>query len=280
MNYKELKIINVIVIYNLLITDAPIFNCIRGQINKDTQILIIDNSTDKVISNKNKLKSGDWTHTNYINSGGNLGLSKAYNRVKDFQSQFSWVVFWDQDTKCSDNYLEQLRTEILDNETAKMIVPIVYSEKGQMSPSLYKGSKIMGPIEGHGFKKNLTAINSGLAIEIEKFIEIGMYDESMFIDYLDHDLIIRFNNLVGDVFVSQNKLKQNFSDEHHDNFKGDIFRFSKYVSDYKIFTKNVSGSEYFFWMKVFYRSIKLGVSYKSFLFIKEVFKMMKFIGKK
>ncbi|MDK1724761.1 glycosyltransferase [Dellaglioa algida] len=277
MNHKELKIINVIVIYNLLITDSPIFNCLTKQLNKDAQILIVDNSTNEIISKQNGLSANTEKYVKYLSSGGNFGLSKAYNRVQQFRSQFDWAVFWDQDTKCSSDYLEHLRVEILNNKTAKMIVPIVYSAKGQMSPRSYEGSRIKGPIEGYGFKKRLTAINSGLAVEIEKFVEIGMYNEKMFIDYLDHDLIIRYNRLVGDIFVSQNILKQNFSDDHRDNYQGDIFRFSKYITDYKIFTNNVSGSEIFYWSKIFYRAVKLGMSYKSFSFIKEVFKTIKFI---
>ncbi|KRK45514.1 glycosyltransferase [Dellaglioa algida] len=275
MRYGEIKIINVIVIYNLLITDSPIFEGIKNELEQNTQILIVDNSTDENISRENKQTADLSTYCNYLNSGGNLGLSKAYNRVIDFQSQFNWVVFWDQDTTLMGHYLEQLRTDIQNNEAAKLIVPTVYSDRGQMSPRSYKRSKITNPVKGLGFKKKLTAINSGLAIEINTFIELGTYDDRMFIDYLDHDLVIRYNNQFGDIFVSSNVLRQKFSNDNHNNYQGDIFRFSKYIVDYKIFTENVSGSKCYFWMKIFYRALRLGVLHKNVSFLNEIFKMIR-----
>lgn len=229
-------------------------------------IIVVDNST-KANNNMEFCRSNNWK---YINMNGNMGLSKAYNsainsiREKDF-----WVVILDQDTNIGLDYFQRLKESIDSNPEVWVKVPIVRDKKRYLSPSLINkySVKRIENIETAINSKNITAINSGMAVYSQVFNKIN-YDEKYFLDYIDHNFIREYKAKINKgIGIINSTLEQNFSDDNHENMLGDITRFKIYLSDFKLFCDaDLIGRIYYF-IKVFFRGLKLSKYYRNFVFL-------------
>jgi len=237
-------------------------------------VIVVDNST---IPNKNNelCQANKWE---YISMDGNKGISKAYNKgVSSIPIKDYWVVIMDQDTYINSDYFKRLNELIISRPQVWLKVPIVKDEKQYLSPSLIKkySVKRIKSIEEIKESKNITAINSGMAVYCKVFEKIK-YDERFFLDYIDHKFIQEYKSKInGDIDIIDSTLKQSFSDDEHDNIIGDKTRFRIYLYDFKLFCGRKIGGRIYYGMKVLYRALKLSMIYKDFVFISMVIKQKK-----
>ena len=146
------------------------------------KIYIIDNSTDKkygvdIIMDKLGSK------IEYFFDGQNEGIAKRLNFAAEYaiKDGYDFLLTMDQDSSfpnCSfDIYLEEISNCSIDN----------VAQFGVNSQPLFT-------------KQNLTAqvvnflITSGSIIILKHFIEIGKFNEHLFIDFVDIDFSFRINN--------------------------------------------------------------------------------------
>ncbi len=178
-------------IASLIITYNPKISQLDNKINylvnsKKTKILVIDNNS----SNKNEIK-------NYFNSfrdpsifvifnDVNIGLSSALNQGFDFIFKFipniNWILTLDQDTLISKGYLNYFYENLISYNLDKVAV---------IAPQVNLIGKSIKQKKVNKWSYVNFAITSGCFIKISSWIEIGGFDDYLFIDGIDHDYCIR-----------------------------------------------------------------------------------------
>jgi len=236
-------------------------------------VFIVDN-TDLIDWNiSNKPATPKNVTVDYINLK-NPGISVAYNRAYEYarENSFKWIVFLDQDTTLP---LETFRiyknAALSDNVHFPLKAPLIYySENALLSPSTYKNYRygalsIHKNIEKIQFK-DVSCINTGLMILTEFFLQNNKYDETLRLDFCDHDFIERSKQYLTEIEILPLELHQNFST--HTNNKADALkRYEFYSRDMMAFAKNRNKLLIFFLVDI-PRLIKLTLKYKSVDFLK------------
>lgn len=238
---NKTEIYALVVIYNKECLDSIVCQCL--QTIKDVRVVIIDNSTIRT-SNADFSKQNGWE---YIFMGGNCGLAKAYNRgIESVEDQSSIICLFDDDTEVDKKYFEILMQKEQEEPNTKVFLPMVYDEVGLLSPSVIKGLAVsrvtdISEIEA----KNINAINSGMAIRRDVFIDYR-YDEGYFLDYIDHAFIrdIKERRLTISVFNAQ--LRQAFFANSQADVAAVIRRFKIFKKDFKRFCgESAAGHKYY-----------------------------------
>ncbi len=253
----------VCVIYNKYIAEITSFNqFINFSVeNKGVKLLIVDNSIEDTIVRANKEISNDYI---YIFSGGNVGLSRAYNNALKFidthynQSENMWVMIADDDTFFSKEYLANLLETILDiNATGKrcsLISTNIKSNIGCMSPFTIKGLNIKA-FEGQigNYYSGVYAINSGLCIKRDLLKLIGDYDEKLFLDYVDIYFFDRVRKVESDsLLIIDGDVYQNFSAVQRREYKNLKGRYLIFKKDFTKYCK-VTNKSKMFWLYILFK---------------------------
>lgn len=152
---------------------------ISGQVER---VFAVDNTEefDPCVSDM----LGAFPNVMYVPMGGNTGIATALNTGIDLAREggHSWVVTLDQDSAVPAGLvatlLECLRSCETDRPVA--IVAPVYAMEGGPAPETFAGCL-----------ETLTVITSGNLLNVEAWMAVGRFDESLFIDQVDHDLCLR-----------------------------------------------------------------------------------------
>lgn len=152
-----------------------------------------------VVDNSNLSLNLDFSGIPFIfeRLGGNKGIAAAQNVgiKKALEAGASRIVFFDQDTQLSSSFIEEILRSF-DDSKVKIAAPVFYDNvKGF-------GYKLVD-INKAGFRKKIkpeslvnsidvsVAISSGTVVDAKVFEEVGLMDESLFIDYVDTEWCLR-----------------------------------------------------------------------------------------
>ena len=154
------------------------------------QVVIVDNSPHAV---------ADMAALNnivYIHRGENMGIATAQNigisYIIEHLHQLNYLVFFDQDSRPAMDYpqgiveeymriskhiprLSALGPRIRNKQTQEEYTPGVHHEKR----------------EDFGFVEKQFIISSGCCIHKQTFVEVGMNDDTLFIDFVDFEWCLR-----------------------------------------------------------------------------------------
>jgi len=266
---SKTRVYIIIVMYNMSCIESVTLNNIdKFGLKDDMNVIICDNSTDDYSINKVYCNNKKYT---YIDMNGNKGLSKAYNAaINRILDKDAWIILFDQDTEVSEDFFTKMEKSIEDFPNIFVHVPIVMDTAGILSPTMitnYNIKRIKDPFIN---SSDLSAINSGMLINLKVFAKIGLYEESLFLEYIDHYFIRRYKENNGEIIVVDTKLFQNYSENNHTKIEGDLKRFSIYLKDFKIFCNTSFYGKLYYYVKILYRGIKLSLIYKNLRFIKKV----------
>lgn len=218
-----------IVIYNKSLADSITIESMR--LPHNTRVLIADNSTSDY-GNRAFAEAHGYT---YVDMGGNMGLSKAYNRALSMlDNTDGFICLFDDDTEVDSWYFEALTAAAAAHPEVDLFAPVVVDAKGILSPCAIRGiacrrMKSLKELPEHG----VSAINSGLAIRLKVFRDYR-FDEGQFLDYIDHAFI---RDITGHersrIFVMEDvTLRQRFSGSEKQSGKVAMER-------YRIFKKDI-----------------------------------------
>jgi len=117
----------------------------------------------------------------------NLGIAAALNRgVKHaMASGYDWIATFDQDSTAEENLFEQLwevYLQVQEHDTVCLLSPVHQPFGNELGNGMKSAPE---------FVEITTAISSGSLIKSSVFSEVGFYDESLFIDYVDFDFCLR-----------------------------------------------------------------------------------------
>ena len=216
-----MQILIVVVLYKMPLGDsATIAGLSRSfemlpQLLDSMSILIWDNSPSRLDNPELPFPF------EYMHIGENLGISSAYNRAMLVAeaSWTPWLMFLDQDTTLTDNFLSRMleySREQERNPRIAAVAPYLMAGSGIISPGVIhiNHTKPMSLGISGEYTKGCYAANSGMLMRVTSLREIGGYDEKFWLDYSDivvcHKLYMQGKHLyiAGDLLL-QHRLASN-----------------------------------------------------------------------
>lgn len=186
------------------------------------RLMIMDNSSEKYTAANRELCETVYKDCIiYADNGGNIGISKAYNRALELIKEDVYYVMWsDDDTVFSEEYIENVINAVKEGKT-DIISGIVKAGEKVLSPA-----KKLAPRRHYSIKLyhqepgiyiNVYCINTGLTVKSTVYGVIGRYDERLFLDAVDHlfsDKLIAHG--INRIEIVPGEITQNFSAETND----------------------------------------------------------------
>ncbi|MGI6778251.1 MAG: glycosyltransferase [Acetivibrionales bacterium] len=165
-----------------------------------------------------------------IGDGINHGIGKAVNEsmLYAYKKGFKYAIILDQDSYIDNNSLTALYEEIKDRKNI-IICPLIYTKNSANNGSMYIVKK-----SRFKFKKELVlpneikevsiVITSGMFVPIREFLEVGGYDEELFIEGVDDEFCLKLNKFNKKIIVNGNAiLYQQYGDLTKNMFLGITF---------------------------------------------------------
>lgn len=179
----------VIITYNVENDFKERINRLKGKVD---EIIVVDNgSKAETINMLNELER----EVTVIYLEDNKGIASALNKgIKySIEKGYNWILTLDHDSIITDNMIKNMLTcyEGLNNELKEkvaMLVPVHVEEKEYQN-----GSNINEEKASNSYIEVLTEITSGALTKAEIYKNVGMYDEKLFIDLVDHDYCLSLN---------------------------------------------------------------------------------------
>jgi len=166
---------------------------LESLLSQVTAVLVVDNSLD--LEAKHYLRTlKKEIPFELLENDLNLGIAAALNRGVAFalENKFDWVLTLDQDSSLSENYIKNMWMALshATSEKIGILAPVHFDRKtGYMSRNYAK-------IKGLIVEKDIV-MTSGNLIPTSIFREVGTYDESLFIEYVDHEFCLRIKKNYG-----------------------------------------------------------------------------------
>ena len=222
---RMVKIYIITVIYNHRIDEIRSFPEFERFLRRrpTVSLIIADNSTEKGILEQNRVTAARNGWIRYLECGGNIGLSRAYNRAVAVipKEEPFWVMLSDDDTKFSMEYLEngykQIRREAeKPGKTLRVLCGIVQTEHGWISPRTEHTKELafswLLRQPKPGIYRDLYPVNSGLFLDGSAIREAGGFDERLFLDQVDFLMIDRLRaKEIRTIGVLPGEIRQAFS---------------------------------------------------------------------
>lgn len=191
----DIKLVGCVILYN---PDNSVIGNIKTYIDYVDKLYIIDNCNGNNIF---KILLKDYRgKVEYIKNNENMGIAQPLNQVLRLsENDYTFLLTMDQDSYFKNKSAENYRYIVNDfnwNETLGLS-PII----------LDKNNKIIKDINSY------VVITSGNLVNIKNAIKIGLYDENLFIDEVDHEFCYRgyINgykshklNISNDIFLKHN----------------------------------------------------------------------------
>jgi len=165
-----------VILYN---PEDDVFENIASYAKSVDSLIVVDNSTkhnQKLITKLQK----SFSNLLYINNEANLGIAQALNIGcnKAIELNYEWILTMDQDSRFINftDYLVCLEKLQNDKKIAILAANTNYNETMDLPQQADCQTKEV-----------LSAITSANFVNLEKFQEIGGFDEKLFIDLVDYD---------------------------------------------------------------------------------------------
>lgn len=252
------------VIYNKNVEDSSVYNYLRQK--EKVRVVVCDNSTVEQNNQEIVNRDNGW----YVALPDNGGLAKAYNAgirriFSEGAAQEDYVVLFDDDSTLEENYFEILE-EAIYRDASDIFLPVVEDGIGIMSPARLQElycKRIRNQVELLKTpRKKLTGINSGMAVKLEIYKKFS-YDEEFFMDYIDHDFILKMRKKGVFPKLMDTHIVQNFS-AVTDTKEQAIDRFGRQRKDLQLFYNGKRFGTIVYNYVVIRKRLKLFLKYHSF----------------
>ena len=173
-----LEIAGVVVLYNPV---KEMLCNIDSYIHQINRLYVVDNSDVKNMEFVDNIKA--LPHVKYIDNNGNKGIASALNiaAVEAINENYKWLLTMDQDSRITPSMLTEM-LEYIQFETVDKISMLSPFHANSYHQSLNSTEK---------YTEVLTAMTSGCLLNLSSYIQIGPFDEEMFIDHVDHEYCLR-----------------------------------------------------------------------------------------
>ncbi|MDO4925297.1 MAG: glycosyltransferase family 2 protein [Turicibacter sp.] len=180
----------VVITYNVEKNFKDRINKLKGKVD---EIIVVDNgSKPETVSMLKELEK----KITIIYLEKNKGIAYALNKGINYSIKkgYDWVLTLDHDSIVTDDMIENMLKcyENFDKDLkgkVAMLVPVHVEEKE------YQNSNVISNEEEFSkpYREVLTEITSGALTKADIYKNIGLYDEKLFIDLVDHDYCLSLN---------------------------------------------------------------------------------------
>jgi GT2 family glycosyltransferase len=228
------RLLAVLVLYNQRLATSKSFLSLLGNppcVDERIHLLVYDNSPIPIgLDNGFTLTKG---RGEYISDIENPGVSKAFNvgaQVARRQG-CTHLLFLDQDTGFPRNALSTYVAGIEAHPDCNLFAPVLLSGKKIYSPCrnvlnlnapLHRISPGLLPTRG------LTILNSGMCVSVKAFEEAGRFDESIPLDFADHDFFRRYRSKFKSFVLFDIVCEHGFADNEASDLDPAVTRFGFY----------------------------------------------------
>jgi rhamnosyltransferase len=172
-------IAGVVVLYN---PNEAVIDNIQSYIQDIEILFVVDNSEIKNVSITETLCKNP--KIQYIDNKGNQGIAHALNvgAKKAIELGYKWLLTMDQDSRASENMIAIMKQCYNNHTNPKQI--------GIISP--YHSNKFY-PISqiSEDYSTAISPMTSGNLLSLDAFVEIGPFEEKLFIDHVDTEYSLR-----------------------------------------------------------------------------------------
>lgn len=253
----------VIVTYNIGDRFRETIKSLEDSVN---EIVVVDNGSNYETIKMLKLLENKIT---LITLNENKGIAYALNKGIEYclKKKYDWILTLDHDSipyrnmidemlDCYDKFDEKYKSKVA------MIVPNHFEERYLQD---YKEEK--------GYEEVLTEITSGSLVKRYIYEKVGIYDERLFIDLVDHDYCL-FLNKKGYVIVKVKSsiLKHNLGESTKHSFWGLEFNATNHSPIRRYY---MTRNRLYIWKK-YKRNFKKWVLNDKKKFLSELFKIIMF----
>ena len=171
----------VVLVYRPETTTAGSVTALASQVD---EIFIVDNSASDQLSRDLRRAVSDLTSVRWLEQEGNIGVAAGFNAGlrAAIAAGHDEVVIFDQDSTVTPGFVSALRAARAATPRAGIIGPALRSAATGV---VYRGE------QGTGVAPTDVLISSGSLFSREVLEQIGLHDEPLFIDYVDHDICLR-----------------------------------------------------------------------------------------
>lgn len=234
------------IIYNIKIENIKSLSAFVGLAEKhdDVQIMILDNSTEPEFYTSNR--EGIYSATvRYVSNEGNIGLSKSYNKVLQLTGPEDWILWSDDDTDFSSDFLENAY-QTLKNDKYGIITGIINTTIHTVLSPVSRNDSESVTYKPESVYHDVYCINSGICIKRSLYDKIGRYDEGLFIDMIDYWLFDELHKKKLDqVFIVNGTIIQEFSGTIRTSISSQLRRFKIYSKDFSYYCRIEHKSRYY-----------------------------------
>jgi len=169
----------VVVLYRPAPDVADNVAAFAGQVDR---VWAVDNSEAPDPAVVERLRA--FPNLEYVALGDNLGIAAALNAgcAGAREAGYSWILTLDQDSTADEGMVATLASALSgcdDGAPVGVIAPIHRDDSGHTAR------------HAEGCADVLTVITSGDLLSLEAWSDVGGFDESLFIDQVDHELCLR-----------------------------------------------------------------------------------------
>lgn len=169
----------VVVLYRPASDVADNIAAFAGQVDR---VYAVDNTENADPGVEERLRA--FANLQYIPLGDNLGIAAALNAglAAARDAGYSWALTMDQDSTADEGMVAALASATIECGEAGpigVIAPVHRDDSGHTAK------------HAEGCADVLTVITSGDLLNIAAWDEVGRFDESLFIDQVDHELCLR-----------------------------------------------------------------------------------------
>jgi rhamnosyltransferase len=194
----------VVVIVSYFPNEKSLFTLINNVKSNAVSVILIDNTTEKKridINSKFSIDNG----VIYLPQYNNIGIAAAQNIGVNYvlnKTSSTYIVFLDQDTQVPNNYLDSIFKEYnraLDLKLdISVLAPVLFNN---ISKKQYKINNIHS---NYNFIRTDKVSSSGSLISVNTFKIVGLFDEELFIDYVDSEWCWRASSYNLNCFITNN----------------------------------------------------------------------------
>lgn len=167
----------IIVLFN---PELVLLKDVINSLEKQVDIIICINNGNNVEFKHPKILIKNLNANKGIAYAQNIGV----NIAKDLGAKY--ILFSDQDTVYPENYISEMKNSIKMYDKV-ILVPSFYNlNRGQIEPISLTMSKSVVPKLNTQYEV-FHAISSGTFVSMSSFIDIGYYEEKLFIDWVDFE---------------------------------------------------------------------------------------------
>lgn len=172
-----------VILYN---PDYDVPDNVASYLNAVDHLYVVDNQNGKAVAERIAALASE--KVTVISNPENEGIAKPLNTVLRLcRDKYDLLITMDQDSRFFPGHMSLYRTrfDLLNWESISGVGPTVVPKTAQYNA--VDGARVHKTREGH-WNSTFHMITSGNVIDVSKALLLGGFDESLFIDEVDHDM--------------------------------------------------------------------------------------------